>query len=42
MEILDKATKEYREAYPEAIKTLSSELGLPAEETSEVIRQFLS
>ena len=41
IEILDQATKEYREASPETLKVLAAELGLPVEETALVIKQVV-
>jgi taurine transport system substrate-binding protein len=41
VEILDQATKEYREAKPETVRVLASELGLGEEETRTVISQVI-
>jgi taurine transport system substrate-binding protein len=41
VEILDQATKEYRQASPETVKILAAELGLTPEETGEVIKQVV-
>jgi taurine transport system substrate-binding protein len=41
VEILDAATKEYREGKPETIKVLASELGLSEEDTKVVIGQII-
>jgi taurine transport system substrate-binding protein len=41
IDILDQATKEYREGKPETIKILASELGLSEEETKVVISQII-
>ncbi|MDR1678146.1 MAG: ABC transporter substrate-binding protein [Deltaproteobacteria bacterium] len=41
IDILDQATKEYREAKPETIKILAKELGLGEEETKVVISQII-
>ena len=41
VEILDKATKEYRAESEETLKTLAAELGLPVDETKNVIRQIV-
>jgi taurine transport system substrate-binding protein len=41
IDILDQATKEYRQGKPETIEILSKELGLPPEETKVVITQII-
>jgi taurine transport system substrate-binding protein len=41
VEILDEATKEYRQAAPETIKILSAELGLDEAQTKEAISQIV-
>jgi taurine transport system substrate-binding protein len=41
IDILDEATKEYREASPETLAIIASELGLSVEETAEVVKQIV-